>query len=74
MHQKTETSNKQAKTTVLKASTAKKTSNYRTPWEIASKLVADIPEEAWDKVPSDLSITVDHYLIWSAEARNLISD
>jgi hypothetical protein len=35
---------------------------HKTPWEIASRLMAKLPEEAWKNCPSDLSINVDHYL------------
>ena len=31
-------------------------------WEIAAELGAQIPEEEWAKVPSDLSTNLDHYL------------
>ena len=45
-----------------KATASKSGPRHKTPWEIAAKLMAEVPEEAWDNVPSDLSINVDHYL------------
>ena len=31
-------------------------------WEIVSEIGSEIPEEEWEKVPSDLSKNLDHYL------------
>ena len=31
-------------------------------WEIVTEMGAEIPEEEWEKVPSDLSKNLDHYL------------
>ncbi len=55
-------SSKKAKDATTKISIKKTVSRHKTPWEIASKLMAKVPEEAWDNVPVDLSINVDHYL------------
>jgi hypothetical protein len=33
--------------------------------EIASAATKEVPEDAWDRVPDDLSINVDHYLYGS---------
>ena len=30
--------------------------------EMVEEITKDIPEEAWEKVPTDLSINLDHYL------------
>jgi hypothetical protein len=62
MHQNKAMSSKQAKDTPSRTPTEKKVSKHKTPWEIASKLVARIPKEAWDKIPADLSVNADHYL------------
>ncbi len=62
MHQIKKTSRKQVKETAGKGPASKSVSRHKTPWEIASKLMAGIPAEAWDTVSSDLSINVDHYL------------
>jgi hypothetical protein len=62
MHQIKKTSRKQVKGAAAKATVSGHVSRHKTPWEIASKLMADIPKEAWDNVPSDLSTNVDHYL------------
>jgi hypothetical protein len=61
MHQVKKTSHKPTKD-LSKAAAGKSVPRHKTPWEIAAKLMADVPEEAWDNVPSDLSINVDHYL------------
>jgi len=62
MHQRKRLTHKETKDTVSKASTGKRASRHQTPWEIASKLVAGVPEEAWTALPSDLSVNIDHYL------------
>ncbi len=62
MHPAKKTTRKTPKTRVAKTSVSKGVSRHETPWEIASKLMAGIPDKAWDNVPSDLSINVDHYL------------
>lgn len=31
-------------------------------WEVAAAIGASLPEEAWEKVPADLSKNLDHYL------------
>ena len=62
MHQVKKATRKTTKASAAKTSASKGVSKHKTPWEIASKLMAGIPDKAWDKVPSDLSINVDHYL------------
>ena len=62
MHQVKKTTPKAPKAKAAKTSVSKGVSRHETPWEIASKLMAGIPDTAWDNVPSDLSINVDHYL------------
>ena len=37
--------------------------------EIAAAATKEVPEEEWDRVPSDLSINVDHYLYGSKKTR-----
>ncbi len=34
----------------------------RTPWQIWQEHLKDIPEEEFDKIPSDASQNLDHYL------------
>lgn len=34
----------------------------RTPWEIWKGYLKDIPEEELEKIPTDASINLDHYL------------
>jgi hypothetical protein len=36
--------------------------NGTSPWEIAVSIGANVPRQAWDDVPSDLSKNIDHYL------------
>ncbi len=31
-------------------------------WEVIDKISSEVPPEAWDSVPSDGSINIDHYL------------
>ena len=62
MHQVKKVTRKTTKARATKTSASKGVSRHETPWEIASKLMAGIPDKAWDNVPSDLSINVDHYL------------
>ena len=31
-------------------------------WEVAEELTRDIPAEAWDSLPADLSDQLDHYI------------
>lgn len=31
-------------------------------WKLAEEIAASIPEEEWEKVPTDLSRNFDHYL------------
>jgi len=70
MHQIKKTNRKPAKTRTAKTSVSKGVSRHETPWEIASKLMVGIPDKAWDKVPSDLSINVDHYLYGAPKQDN----
>ena len=35
---------------------------YKTTWEIIQDLADKVPDEAWDEIPSDASLNVDHYL------------
>lgn len=37
-------------------------SKHRTTWEIIQDLADKVPDEAWDEIPSDASLNVDHYL------------
>lgn len=37
-------------------------STARPLWELVVEIGAQVPEEEWAKVPSDLSKNVDHYL------------
>lgn len=46
--------------------TAQASQENKPIWEIAAELSAQIPDEEWAKVPSDLSINLDHYLYDSA--------
>ena len=34
----------------------------RTPWQIWQEQLKDIPEEELDKIPTDASVNLDHYL------------
>ena len=34
----------------------------RTPWQIWQEHLKDIPEEELDKIPTDASVNLDHYL------------
>ena len=36
--------------------------DFKSLLEIVEEVTKDIPEEAWEKVPTDLSINLDHYL------------
>jgi hypothetical protein len=33
-----------------------------TTWEMVKEFIEEVPENAWDEVPSDSSLNVDHYL------------
>ncbi len=35
---------------------------YRPIWEVALELFKDIPEEEWEKMPSDGALEHDHYI------------
>ena len=39
-----------------------KESNLKTLWREIDEIVARVPVEAWDEVPTDSSINLDHYL------------
>jgi hypothetical protein len=39
-------------------------------WEIVSEIGAEVPEREWEKVPTDLSIDLDHYLYGTPRADN----
>jgi hypothetical protein len=36
--------------------------NAKPFWQVVLEIGASIPEEEWEKVPTDLSINLDHYL------------
>ena len=36
--------------------------NAKPVWQVVLEIGASIPEEEWEKVPTDLSINLDHYL------------
>ncbi len=38
-------------------------------WETLAELGASVPDDAWDKVPTDLAKRLDHYLYSSTEAK-----
>ena len=42
--------------------TAELDPNRRPVWEIIEEISSQVPPEAWDEVPTDGSINVDHYL------------
>jgi hypothetical protein len=35
---------------------------YQTIWEMVKDIIEEVPKEAWDELPTDGSINVDHYL------------
>jgi hypothetical protein len=41
--------------------------NARPVWEEVLEIGASIPMEEWEKVPTDLSINLDHYLYGSSK-------
>lgn len=41
---------------------AERPTDFKSLLEIVEEVTKDIPEEAWEKVPTDLSINLDHYL------------
>jgi hypothetical protein len=41
---------------------AEQPTDFKSLLEIVEEVTKDIPEEAWEKVPTDLSINLDHYL------------
>ncbi len=36
--------------------------NRQTIWEMVKDIIEEVPKEAWDELPTDGSINVDHYL------------
>jgi hypothetical protein len=38
-------------------------------WEVISKIGESIPDEEWDKIPSDLSINFEQYLYGEKEGQ-----
>jgi len=34
----------------------------QTLWELVKDIIEEVPKEAWDELPTDGSINVDHYL------------
>ena len=36
--------------------------SVKTTWEIIQEIVEEIPKDEWDKLPTDGSMNVDHYL------------
>jgi len=37
-------------------------SERQTIWEMVKDIIEEVPKEAWDELPTDGSINVDHYL------------
>ncbi|HLA96161.1 MAG TPA: hypothetical protein VK612_10600 [Pyrinomonadaceae bacterium] len=37
-------------------------SGNQTTWEMVKDFIEEVPEDAWNDVPTDSSINVDHYL------------
>jgi hypothetical protein len=35
---------------------------HQTIWEMVKDIIEEVPKEEWDKLPTDGSINVDHYL------------
>ena len=35
---------------------------HQTIWEMVKDIIEEVPNEAWDELPTDGSINVDHYL------------
>ena len=35
---------------------------HQTIWEMVKEFAEEVPKEAWDELPTDGSINVDHYL------------
>ncbi len=35
---------------------------HETLWDMVKEFAEEVPEEAWDELPTDGSINVDHYL------------
>lgn len=64
--------NKSAKT----VGTATQTKRSKSPkariepvWKSVVKIGSSIPENAWDKMPADASLNVDHYLYGTPKSR-----
>ena len=34
----------------------------QTLWEMVKDIIEEVPDDAWDEIPTDASINVDHYL------------
>jgi len=41
--------------------------SHRPVWQIAAEITASVPDEEWEKLPTDLSKRVDHYLYGAPE-------
>ncbi|MDQ6786632.1 MAG: hypothetical protein M3033_07405 [Acidobacteriota bacterium] len=35
---------------------------HQTIWDMVKDIIEEVPKEAWDELPTDGSINVDHYL------------
>ncbi|MGH9947898.1 MAG: hypothetical protein ACRD6X_11955 [Pyrinomonadaceae bacterium] len=46
----------------LETNGAESTIGGQTLWESVRHIIEEIPKEEWDKLPTDGSINVDHYL------------
>ena len=40
----------------------KEETEHQTIWEMVKDIIEEVPNEAWDELPTDGSINVDHYL------------
>ncbi|MGI8642213.1 MAG: hypothetical protein ACR2MG_19970 [Pyrinomonadaceae bacterium] len=40
---------------------------HQTIWEMVKDIIQEVPKEAWDELPTDGSINVDHYLYGHAK-------
>lgn len=34
----------------------------QTLWEMVKDIIEEVPDEAWDEIPADSSVNIDHYL------------
>lgn len=39
-----------------------KETEHQTIWDMVKDIIEEVPKEAWDELPTDGSINVDHYL------------